>query len=249
MTLVITFQDYIKFIVDTMKDSEKLDSTFSIPDVELYDMALRIEPVLDTIERIYYSIGKSQSIDDVVIHNPTLPEKIVDKLQTYLDNLDHGIGYDFINLYSHFLEMAACMQIIYCAEILKKNAPIGANTDRTQRANKPFRILTTMGSISNFIEDSEEHEPQIQFITEVRTVNHDQPLENLLPSKAFLEGDIYTLPTKTPSHLQEIGYYLTNAIKPIKDSVGIILENANMQLNVAKAVKEDLTIYHIKLNI
>ncbi|WP_275372786.1 hypothetical protein [Clostridium tertium] len=225
VSLVVSFTDYVRFVIDTMHSSTDYDISFVTQDKRLYTAARNIEPVLTVLSKITQNIrGTSYS------------EKVRHTIQEYLDNLRTNIGYDFIYLYESYLTTIALLQVNYCRAILRKNYDL-------KQAVRPFKILTSLGSgLEDFLEDGDENN-DIQFITEIKLIdnkdlnNRDYNLDNLLIGD-YLKDEHSDAPV-----LEEINRNLVTATVQYKNSISEILDNAYRLLDTASQVKNDRVIY------
>ena len=241
-TIVTSFADYVRFVIDQLHSSTQYDMTFFSNDSALYEAARDIEPILSTLEKAVPHIT-----------NLNISNEIKTRLECYLDNISKNInlGYKVVDLYYDYLISMAQLQVIYCFIILKKNKKASSSSSA-----RPFKIIPHSGNILNSLNE-DKGLTDIQFITEIRNAPQLKKTIPLTVLEEYHYGDFIkeaikvTIPQQdgikvvTPDVLAYIQNAITTLPNNVRTNIEDILNTACYITVIAEAVKRDRVIYSL----
>lgn len=252
-TMITSFTDYIRFIIDQLHSSTQYDMTFFSNDSSLYAAAKEVEPVLATLEKVMPHIinPKESKIDN--------NSKIIrDRLENYLDSVGKNIelGYKILDLYYDYLVSIAQIQVIYCYTILKKNKKASSSSSA-----RPFKVMPFVGNTLNSMNEDKKI-TDIEFLVEIRnapllkksipyTILQDYPYGDLIKEaiKVTLTQQDGNDKVIIPNIISYIEETLENLPKSVAKNISSILDNACYILVIAEAVKRDKVMYVLEDSI
>lgn len=238
VTVVVSFTDYVRFIIDELHSSDPYDITFFSEDKKLYDIACELEPVLSVLEKATPDILDTS-------------KDTKSRLEDYLDNISTNtkIDYNILELYYSYLVTIAQLQIVYCYTILAKNRNTMSSPAR------PLRILPSIGKTLNVF--NEDHaKTDLQFIVEIRDAEYDANLASSYsiidnyPLYSFFRDTIKVEIIKDnvkkeiiPNITSNILSYVEELPNNVKNNTLEVLKYACIVLQVAEKVKTDKVMY------